>query len=99
MADVFLKVRVTPRARSERIEAWDGEKVSARVTAPPERGKANEALLRLLAGALGLPVTSLRLVRGQASREKLVAVEGLSAEELRRRLERHLVRRTREKLL
>jgi hypothetical protein len=95
MAEVFLKVRVTPRARADRIDAWDGEKLSARVAAPPEKGKANEALLRLLAGALGLPVSSLRLVRGRASREKLVAVEGLSAEELGRRLERRISEGTR----
>jgi uncharacterized protein (TIGR00251 family) len=96
MTDVLLKVRVTPRARSERIDAWDGEKLSVRVTAPPEKGKANEALLRLLAGALALPVSSLRLVRGRASREKLVAVEGMSSEDLLRRLDRHLAERARD---
>jgi hypothetical protein len=95
MTDILLKVRVTPRARSDRLDAWDGEKLSVRVTAPPEKGKANEALLRLLAGALGLPVSSLRLVRGQASREKLVAVEGLAREELLLRLDRHLAERAR----
>ncbi|MDI6857583.1 MAG: DUF167 domain-containing protein [Dehalococcoidia bacterium] len=93
MADVTLKLRVTPRARSTEIDGWDGETVSMRVTAPPERGKANEAVLRLLADALGVPVSSLRLVRGRASRDKLVAVDGLATEEVRRRMERCIAER------
>lgn len=93
MADVTLKLRVTPRARSTEIDGWDGETVSVRVTAAPERGKANEAALRLLADALGVPVSSLRLVRGRASRDKLVAVDGPGAEEVRRRLERYSAKR------
>lgn len=94
MAGTRLKLRVTPRARSTEIHGWDGETVSMRVTAPPERGKANEAALRLLADALGVPVSSLRLARGRASRDKLVAVEGLAGEEIRARLERYSARRS-----
>jgi hypothetical protein len=66
----------------------EGAVLRARVTAPPVEGRANEALLRLLAGALGVPMTSLRIVRGQRGRDKLVAVEGLEAAEVRERLAR-----------
>ena len=65
----------------------DGDLLRARVTALPVEGRANEALLRLLAEALDVPKSSLRIVRGQRSREKLVAVEGLDAPEVKRRLE------------
>jgi hypothetical protein len=57
-----------------------------RVTAPPVEGRANDALLRLLARALDVPVSRLRIVRGQTQRNKVVAVEGLSADEVHARL-------------
>ena len=78
--DVFneqglIEVRVTPNASVDEIvlPADDKAQVLAiRTTATPERGKANEAMLRLLAKALDLPVSSLALVRGGTSRNKLV---------------------------
>lgn len=63
-----------------------GEGWKLRVTAPPERGKANEATLELLAGALGLAATNLRLVSGHGSRDKTVEVSGLTTDEAERRL-------------
>ena len=50
----------------------------ARVSAPPVDGAANEALLRLIAGELGVPRRDLRLVAGAGGRTKLVAVDGLA---------------------
>jgi uncharacterized protein YggU (UPF0235/DUF167 family) len=52
------------------------------VTAPPTGGAANEAVLRLLAAELGLPRRAVRLVAGATGRRKLIAVEGLRADEL-----------------
>ena len=83
-----LRVRLTPRSGRDEVLGLDGEVLRARVKAPPVEGRANEALLRLLAGALGVPRTSLRIVRGQRGREKLVAVDGLDADQVRERLER-----------
>ncbi|MBI5106032.1 MAG: DUF167 domain-containing protein, partial [Solirubrobacterales bacterium] len=60
--------------------------VHARVTAPPVDGKANEALRRLLARSLGVPRSRVAVVRGQASRDKAVEVDGLAAEDALRRL-------------
>lgn len=56
------------------------------MTAPPERGKANQATLDLLAESLGLPAADLRLVSGHGSRDKTVEVAGLTADEAARRL-------------
>ena len=53
-----------------------------RVTAPPEKGRANAAVIALLADALGVAKTSVRITRGHNSREKLVAVDGLEAAEV-----------------
>ena len=51
--------------------------------AQPEKGRANEAALRLLAERLGLPRAALSIIRGATSRDKLVQVDGLSEVELR----------------
>jgi uncharacterized protein YggU (UPF0235/DUF167 family) len=58
------------------------------VAAPPERGRANEALVGLLAAALGVPRSSVRVVAGQTGRAKLVEIETLDPREVERRLER-----------
>jgi len=82
-----LRVHLTPRSARDEVLRLEGDVLRARVTAPPVGGRANEALLRLLAEALGVPRTSLSIVRGQRGREKVVVVEGLDAPEVRRRLE------------
>ncbi len=82
-----LQVRLTPRAARSQIDGWQGDIIRVRVTAPPVEGRANDALLRLLSKALDVPLSRLRLVKGHASRSKVIAVEGLSGEEIRRRLD------------
>jgi uncharacterized protein len=71
--DGRLAVRVTPGARSEAIEIADG-KVQVKVRTKPEDGKANAAVLELLADALGVARSRLQLLRGATSREKLVQI-------------------------
>ncbi|KAA9010363.1 DUF167 domain-containing protein [Histidinibacterium aquaticum] len=68
-----IALRATPRASKERVvEETEGLRVY--VTVPPEDGKANRAILALLAKALGLPKSRLRLVRGETARDKVVQV-------------------------
>jgi uncharacterized protein YggU (UPF0235/DUF167 family) len=81
---------VTPNAGADRIEGAeqrdDGTAVlRLRVKAVPDRGKANAAVIALLAKALGVPKSAVTLVAGDTARLKTVAVEGES-EELARRL-------------
>ena len=59
-----------------------------RIAAPPERGRANEALVALLASVLDVPAGSIRVVGGQRGRTKVIEVDSLDAEEVERRLER-----------
>jgi len=82
----FLPVRVTPAAGRDALLGWQGDVLRLSVAAPAERGKANEAALRLLAVALGLSRQRLRIVRGQTSRQKLIAIEGVDEVEVRARL-------------
>lgn len=82
----LLRVRLTPRAARTEITGWRDDVLLARVTAPPVQGRANEALIRLLAAALAVPPSRLEVVAGAASRDKTLRVLGLSQEEVRARL-------------
>jgi len=72
-ADGRLALRVTPGARAEGIELGEGRLV-VKVRARPHDGEANEAVLALLARALGVATSRLRMLRGATSRDKLVQV-------------------------
>jgi uncharacterized protein (TIGR00251 family) len=85
---LLLPVRVQPRARRNEVVGWQGPALRVRVTAPPTDGRANQAVVDLLAEALGLPRASIGLVSGAASRDKLVRVGRHSLDELRARLGR-----------
>jgi uncharacterized protein len=81
-----LEVRVTARAGRDAVDGWSEGRLCVRVTAPPIDGRANEAVLRLLARALGIRRNSVSLVAGTASRVKRITVDGMSREDLERRL-------------
>ena len=70
-----IAVRVTPRAARARLEVGPDGGLHAHVTVPPADGKANAAVLRLLAEHLGVAPSRLRLVRGARSRDKLFALD------------------------
>ena len=76
MAD--LRVRLTPRAHRDEVTGVRDGLVLARVRAPPVDGRANAALERLLAKALGVPPSRVEVVRGQGAREKVVRVDGVA---------------------
>ena len=78
---LLVEVRLTPRAAMDRIDGIDllsdGTPVlKARVRAVPEKGKANDAILKLLAKALGLPSSRARLQSGDTARRKSILLEG-----------------------
>jgi hypothetical protein len=81
-----LRLRVAPGAGRNEVVGRHGDLWKVRVSAAPEGGKANEAVLGLLAGALDVPRQALTLVTGHGSRDKLVELDGLDAGEAERRL-------------
>lgn len=85
---VQFDVKVVPGAADDRVAGALGGSLKVRVAAPPEHGKANDAVCALLARALGLAVRQVRIARGAASARKVVAVTGLAADELAARLQR-----------
>jgi uncharacterized protein (TIGR00251 family) len=84
--EALVPVRVQPRAAREEIVGWRDDALRVRVTAPPVEGEANAAVRRLVARALGVAPSTVALVRGERSRDKLVRVTGLSLADVRARL-------------
>lgn len=72
--DLLFTVHASPGASRDEIAGWHADALKVRVAAPPAGGRANERLLRLLAGAFGVPSSSVRLLSGAAGRRKRVAV-------------------------
>jgi uncharacterized protein (TIGR00251 family) len=75
---VTFAVRLSPRASRDAIEGEHNGALKVRLTAPPVDDKANEALCRLLAARLNVPVSAVRIVAGEKNRNKRVAVAGVS---------------------
>lgn len=82
-----LRVHLQPKASREGIVGEVGGILRLRVTAPPVDGRANDACLRLLAKALDLPVSRLRITAGQHARQKTIQIAGASAELVRAKLD------------
>lgn len=83
----IISVRVQAGASHGRVSGFRDGELRVSVAAPPRDGRANAALLDLLAAALGVAKSRLRIVRGHGGRGKLVAVDGLSDAEARRRID------------
>jgi uncharacterized protein len=82
-----LRLRVIPGSTRPGIVGQHGEAWKVRVAAAPERGRANEAVLDLLAEALDVPRRDMRLIAGHGTRDKIVELDGIAEDETRRRLE------------
>jgi uncharacterized protein (TIGR00251 family) len=78
-----LAIRVQPRAKRTEVAGERNGAVVIRVSAPPLEGKANAAVCRLIAERVGVPKSAVQIVRGEGGRDKLVRIDGLSADEAR----------------
>ncbi|RKQ91655.1 hypothetical protein C8N24_1480 [Solirubrobacter pauli] len=84
MADVAI--RLQPRAKRSEVVGERAGAIVVRVTAPPVDGKANAALCAFVAKAVGVSASSVDVVRGQTSRDKIVRVVGASEDAVREAL-------------
>jgi uncharacterized protein (TIGR00251 family) len=80
---VTFAVRVVPRARRNQLGGLHGEALKVRLTAPPVEGAANKALCSFLAEQLGVRSGAVEIISGHTSRQKVVRVNGVSADEVR----------------
>jgi len=85
---------VQPRAARDEIVGWQDATLRLRVTAPPVAGAANTAVAALLARALAVPPSSIRVIRGLQARNKIVEIAGLNDAEIRSRLQSQARART-----
>jgi uncharacterized protein (TIGR00251 family) len=76
--ELMFAVRVAPRASRDAIEGEHAGALKVRVTAPPLEDRANQAVRRLLADRLNVSVSAVRIVAGEKSRNKRVAIAGVS---------------------
>jgi uncharacterized protein (TIGR00251 family) len=80
--EIVFKVRVIPRAARDAIQGVHAGALKVRLTAPPSGGKANESLRRLLAGRLNVPVSAVKIIAGETSRTKRLAISGVTAAQM-----------------
>ena len=85
-----IDVHLQPGAKRNEILGFRGNVLYAKVTAVAEKGRANQALLELMADAFGVPKSTIAIVRGQTSRNKVVSIQGLTREDLNAILERDM---------
>ncbi|MFM7132882.1 MAG: DUF167 domain-containing protein [Planctomycetota bacterium] len=78
--DLEIRIKAVPGARRDEIAGAVGDRIKVRVSAPPEGGRANEAILRLLSKALAVPGRSVELANGAASPRKSVVVRGAAGQ-------------------
>ena len=81
-----VRLRVSPGAKRAQVVGRHGEAWKVRVAASPEGGRANEAVVRLLAETLSLPRDAVTLVSGHGGRDKIVQLAGLDSTQIERRL-------------
>lgn len=82
----MIKVKVQPKASQDQALGFQNDVLRVRVTAVPERGKANQALIGLLAQVLDVPKGWIQIRRGHGSRDKWVEIAGVSTDDIERRL-------------
>ena len=90
LTDMLLTVHLKPSAKQDAILAWlDETTLKATVCAPPEKGKANRALIKLLADYFKVPKLSIEIVRGKTTRMKQVELASLTKTTVRRYSKEH----------
>lgn len=80
---VEIAAKVVPGASKSRIAGPLGDALKIQVAAPPEKGKANEAVEALIAAALGVPARQVSVVAGTTSPRKTLRVSGVTLEQVR----------------
>ena len=82
-----IKVKILPKSSRNQIVGREGDHFKVKVTAPPIEGRANKALIDLLAKKLAIPKSHIEIISGKHSKLKSIRIEGLTQEELTKALE------------
>jgi len=83
---VVIKVKVQPKAQQDEILGIKGDRLRLRVKAPPEKGRANQACINLLAKVLSLNKKEIKLISGAKAREKMFFIQNMKLDDLKEKL-------------
>ena len=83
---MIISVRLHPNATKNELVGFSDGVWVVKISAPPVKGKANKELISFLSKILGVGKSSVSIARGHTSRSKLIAVDGLTQEEIMKRL-------------
>ena len=89
-----LSLKVVPGSSRDEVVGWLGDALKVKVKAPPEKGRANQAVVALLADRLRIDPSSIAVVSGHGSPAKVVAVDGMNDEAIRQAFPRENTRKT-----
>ena len=81
-----LRVKVSPNAKQNEITGWFGDQLKIKISASPERGKANKELVNFLAKELSISRSGISILRGHTSSSKVLNIENCEKQELESRL-------------
>lgn len=84
--EIRLAIYVQPRSARSRVAGLRGDRLKVQVAAPPVDGAANEAVIAVISEWLDVPRRTVRIARGESSRQKVVAVEAARPDEMARRI-------------
>lgn len=83
---IRIILKVAPKSSRNAVTGWMGDTLKISVTTAPEKGKANQMVIGVLAEALDLPRSAIHIVRGETAANKTVEISGLAEGEILRRL-------------
>lgn len=86
---IVIQVKAVPGASRDEVVGWLGDQLKVRVSAPPEGGKANKAICKLLANELGVKPAAATVTHGMSSPVKSIAIVGVDAGVVERRWPRN----------
>jgi uncharacterized protein (TIGR00251 family) len=83
---ITFKVKVIPKSSRNEILAWENDELKVRLAAVPEKGEANDELVRFLAKILSIGSSNVILIRGDKSRHKMICVKGVPLAKIQEKL-------------
>lgn len=86
--NTVIRIKLLPKSSRNQVVGREGDHFKVKVTAPPVEGRANKALIDLLAKKLGVPKSHIEIISGKSSRLKSIRIDGLSIEEITRKVEK-----------
>jgi uncharacterized protein (TIGR00251 family) len=86
--NTVIRIKLLPKSSRNQVVGREGDHFKVKVTAPPVEGRSNKALIDLLAKKLGVPKSHIEIISGKSSRLKSIRIDGLSIEEITRKMEK-----------